>query len=397
MTRRTKLKLVPSLRARSLPNGRVVLTQKFIEGVNAFSRLWPGPVNVYMEGGENQSGNLDEVEIAPRDLPFEIRILPSEAISSEIVADNASVVLLSLDDCRQSGLSAVCRQNRVTCAYITEYSLNTRKQIVDAGTSNPLKRVRRKFWEKGEERKRRSAVENADGLQCNGTPTWESYRNLCPESLLYFDTRVPQELLATEEDIRTRVVESGPRGPLRLLYSGRLVASKGVKHLPEVAKNLANHRVDFHLFICGDGDLKPWLIDRIAAAQLHRHVTLKGVLDFRNELVPFVKRSVDLFVCCHAQGDPSCTYLETMSCGVPIVGYANEAFEGIVKNSGCGWAVPVNKPGLLADKIAEIGQRPEPLLAMSLASVGFATEHTLERTFSRRVHHLQRLEEKAPK
>jgi colanic acid/amylovoran biosynthesis glycosyltransferase len=124
---------------------------------------------------------------------------------------------------------------------------------------------------------------------------------------------------------------------------------------------------------------------------LSRHVTLAGVLDFSNELVPFIKSSTDLFICCHPQGDPSCTYLETMSCGVPIAGYANEAFEGLVKQSGCGWMVPVNNHGALTEKIIELTTRPEALLEMSLASAVFAGEHTFEQTFARRVTHLRTL------
>jgi glycosyltransferase involved in cell wall biosynthesis len=385
------LKLVPSLRARKLPDGHIVLTQKFIEGVIEFCKFWAGPVEVYLESSEHPSGNMDEVSVLPGDLPFRVRLLPLPEIARAIVADSAAVVLLSLDDFRQSGLAAVCRRHGVACAYISEYSLNTRKQIIDAGTMNPLKRARRKLWETSEERKRRRAVENATGLQCNGTPTYESYREICPRALLYFDTRVSADVLATEDEIRRRVCGSGDA--LRLLYSGRLVAAKGVGQLVEIAMNLRERNVDFHLFICGDGELRPVISDQIRAAQLSRYVTLKGVLDFKSELVPFVKSNIDLFVCCHAQGDPSCTYLETMSCGVPIAGYANEAFEGVVRHSGCGWPVPVNQPRALADRIAEIRRLPESLLRMSLASVAFASNHTFERTFSRRISHLRDLEE----
>jgi colanic acid/amylovoran biosynthesis glycosyltransferase len=334
---------------------------------------------------------MDEVAINPDDLAFGIHVLSQHEIARAIVADRSAVVLLSLDDWRQSGLSAVCRRSGVASAYISEYSLNTRNRIVDAGTRNPLKRVRRKMWEANEERKRRRAVEEATGLQCNGTPTYDSYRELCPDALLYFDTRVSSELLATAADIYLRFKNLFADGPLRLLYSGRLVAAKGAGQLIEVAKTLREENVDFHLSICGDGDLKPTIVNQICDAQLQQHVTLAGVLDFKSALLPFVKSAVDLFVCCHPQGDPSCTYLETMSCGVPIAGYANEALEGIVRHSGCGWVVPMNQPRALGRKIAEVRRDQESLLAMSLAALAFAREHTFERTFGRRVDHLKHL------
>jgi colanic acid/amylovoran biosynthesis glycosyltransferase len=387
----TILKLVPSLRTRRLPDGRILLTRKFIEGANELHKFWGGPLHIYLECSGHQYKNLDEVAVLPDDFPFNVHILFREELARAIVADSAAIVLLSLDDCGQSGLASICRSNGVPCAWITEYSLATRKQIVDAGTANPLKRLRRKLWETNQEQKRRLAVACADGVQCNGTPTYESYRKLSPHALLYFDTRVSADMLVTGGALRERLAQLRSGGTLRLLYSGRLVAAKGVGHLIDLAKALRDRKVDFHLHICGDGDLKPWLDSQVASAQLSRNVTLDGTLDFQRQLLPFVKSGIDLFVCCHPQGDPSCTYLETMSCGVPIAGYANEAFEGVVKHSGCGWTVPVNRPDLLAERIALLSRMPESIAAMSLGSLAFATKHTFDRTFARRVEHLRAL------
>jgi colanic acid/amylovoran biosynthesis glycosyltransferase len=36
-----------------------------------------------------------------------------------------------------------------------------------------------------------------------------------------------------------------------------------------------------------------------------------------------ISRCLDVFVCCHIQIDPPCTYLESYGAGLPIVGYAN--------------------------------------------------------------------------
>ncbi len=392
----TILKLVPSLRARQLPDGRLVLTRKFMEGVSEFHRFWNGPIEVYLEQTDQESGNLDDVAISPGDLPYRISVSSLREIAVKIVADRAAVVLLSLDDFRQSSWSQICRHHGIPCAYITEYSLTTRKLIVDTGTRNPLKRVRRKLWETQEERKRRRAVGSAAGVQCNGTPTYESYRNLSSNALLFFDSRVSADLLATPDEVQKRISESVTRGRLRLLYSGRLVAAKGAEQLVDVAKQLRQRKVDFHLSICGDGELKAKIADQIRHAELDRYVSLIGVLDFRTALLPFVKSSIDLFVCCHPQGDPSCTYLETMSCGVPIAGYANEAFDGIVRHSGCGWVVPVNRPAILADQISEIGKAPASLLSMSLGAISFAKEHTFDQTFSRRINHLRTLHKERP-
>lgn len=62
----TTLNLVPSLPARRLPDGRVVLTQKFLDGVNQFQRFWTDPIAVYMRESPGATGNLDEVFVSPK-------------------------------------------------------------------------------------------------------------------------------------------------------------------------------------------------------------------------------------------------------------------------------------------------------------------------------------------
>ena len=386
------LKILPSLRARLLPDGQVVLTRKFIDGVVELQKAWAGPVAVYVLPADNQPAQMDDVSVWPKALSFQIEVLTFPEIVTAITADRSAVVLLSLDDFRQSGLGAICRQHRIACAYISEYSLATRKQIIDATTRNPLKRVRRKFWETNEERKRRVAVAGATGLQCNGTPTFDCYQELCEETILFFDTRVTEDLLATEEDISRRFSGLNTTRPLRLLFSGRLVPMKGSSHLLEVAKELRRLQVDFHLSICGEGEAKQAMSRSIQSGQLGRYVSLNGVLEFKTELVPFVKSDIDLFICCHPQGDPSCTYLETMSCGVPIVGYANEAFAGVVRSSECGWLTPLNRPEELARMVRDIQRTPKLLREQSAKALAFAKTHTFDRTVSRRISHLKTLD-----
>ena len=166
---------------------------------------------------------------------------------------------------------------------------------------------------------------------------------------------------------------------------------KGVDHLLDIAQELNRIGVNFELFICGDGELKEMMQNQIAINKLGDRVKMIGILDFKKELVPFAKANIDLFVCCHRQGDPSCTYLETMSCGVPIIGYANEAFAGIVKYSKTGWLVEMDRPKLLAKKIAELSSNRYLIKAMSLNSLKFAQMHTFQETFERRISHIERI------
>ncbi len=202
-------------------------------------------------------------------------------------------------------------------------------------------------------------------------------------------------MLASEYEVRQKYAVSNADRTLRLLFSGRLVAMKGVMDLISVARELKKLKVDFHLSICGDGNLAGSLEQAIRAHDLSAQINLEGVLDFACELVPLVKRSIDLFVCCHPQGDPSCTYLETMACGVPIAGYANDAFAGVVQHSGAGWLSPLNRPDLLAAEIQRAAASPGAMGEMALRALRFAADHTFEREFARRTEQIRLLAERA--
>jgi glycosyltransferase involved in cell wall biosynthesis len=379
--------LLPAMRAAPTAGGGFVLTQKFVQGATEYARQWPGPVVVLVEPSPETDGNLDPVEVFPGDVAFGLEALPRDPAMLAARLRGGAVVLASLVQ-NHIRLGRLCETLGVPLVVYTEYSLRTRQQIVRVQTRSPLLRLRRNRWERGLERRMRDVIRGAAGLQCNGTPTFDAYRELNPRTLLYFDTRVRESMLVTEEHLADRADERRHSLPIRLAFSGRLNAIAGVEQLPAVASELRRLGVWFTMDICGGGELEPRLRYLINQRNVMDVVRLRGVLDFEKELVPFISGGVDLFVCCHRQGEPSCTYLETMSCGVPIVGYDNEAFAGVVRASGVGWLTPMDEPTLLANKIAELAHDRPLLIASARAARAFAAQHTFERTMESRISHL---------
>ncbi|MDD9946924.1 MAG: glycosyltransferase [Myxococcales bacterium] len=275
----------------------------------------------------------------------------------------------------------------VPVVYVCELSIRTRLDIARSEERRPVRLARRAAWELNQERKQRQAIRRGRGVQCNGTPTYDAYRSLTDNALLYFDTRSDDTIIASDAAVERRLAQQR-NGRLRLGFSGRLVSIKGVDDLVAVAVVLAERGVDFEFQIFGDGDRRQSMQAVIDEANLSDRVQLCGAVDFASELMPRIRDEVDLFVCCHLQGDPSCTYLETMACGVPIVGYANEAFAGLLERVNAGQAVKVGDVQALADLIERIAQRREQLYPWSRTAVAFAREHSFERTFERRIAHM---------
>lgn len=370
-----------------------VLTRKFIDGVREYAKHWPGSITVHIERSDEAGSNLDQMEVQPRDVPFELRWIAKDESDERRflpMMESSDLILAALVD-KHVCLAQQCRAHGVPLVYVSEYSVKTRQQIVRTETRNPILRWRRIHWTTRLEHEYRAAVALAQGVQCNGLPTYNIYQSLNGRALLYCDTRVRAEQLVSPAALEKRVTEMRRGKPLRLAFSGRLIAMKGADHLPLVADELKRLNVAFTMDICGGGALEFKLRADIARLGLQDRVRLRGVLDFERELLPFISREIDLFVCCHRQGDPSCTYLETYSCGVPIVGYDNEAFAGLAEMSnagGRGWVTPLDDPVTLARKIADLNERRDDIATASHNALVFALQHTFEHTMRKRVQHM---------
>jgi glycosyltransferase involved in cell wall biosynthesis len=162
-----------------------------------------------------------------------------------------------------------------------------------------------------------------------------------------------------------------------------------------VAAALQRRGIRFEMSLYGSGALEGALREQIAAEGLEGRVRLEGLLEFHRELMPRLRDTVDLFACCHPQGDPSCTYLETMAAGVPMVGYENESFAGLMRRGPIGWGVPIGQVEAMADVIARLDRDRGELAERAEAALAFAREHTFEATFARRVAHLREVAEAA--
>lgn len=381
-----ELIILPALRAQRGANGGLILTSKYMDGVKEYAETWPGPVTSLVRVSDVPTTNLDPIEIVPGDGGPGVEVRPRDLGQlSQRVRDAALVVgFLAADE-----LDATrrCHGMGVPFVHVSEYTLRTEMQIIDASGGNLLRRLRRKHWVFQADRRRRRIIPLSAGLQCSGTPTFDAYRELRPDSLLFFDNRVRAAdcLPAPELEEKLDTLRRGE--PLRLVFGGRFVPMKGVLHLPWVARALVDMRVPFHLLIVGGGPQEPELRAALTTAKVEEHVTLLGPLDFESEWIPLLKREADLFVCCHPQGDPSSIYPEVMSCGVPIAGYDNEAFAGIVRESGSGFLSPMGEARALAERIGALHRDRERLVDAARAGLAFAKAHCFERTFRRRVEH----------
>jgi len=305
---------------------------------------------------------------------------------------SVKIVLASGDNYRNLHISKICKQHNIKCVYNIEYILETRYQIIDLDDIPLIIKLRRKIFAFNTERRRIQAFKLADGIQANGFAAFEAYKNLT-NSLVYLDNRINKNLLVNKKELTTRLSALQKNKTLRLAFSGRLIRMKGADDLIKLARLLKERKIQFILTIFGDGELKNDLQRDINKYKIDDYVELKGSVDFYKELIPYVKNNVDLYVMLHKQSDPSCTYLETLSCGVPIVGYKNKAFAGLLKQADIGWGVELGDIKGIQDIIVYLYSNRELITKKSLNSLEFSSQHDFETTFQNRINHLIYLSE----
>lgn len=225
----------------------------------------------------------------------------------------------------------------------------------------------------------RRAIAQAAGVQCNGYAAWAAARPLNERSMVFFDHRITQEIVAESAPVHPAPAP----GVLRLGFSGRHTRIKGPDHAVRLARRLREAGTDVELTMFGEGDMTPALQREAGPG-----VRFAGMIGFEDGWVPEVRSSVDVMVLPSPQGDPAGTYLESAGLRVPVLGYANSALAPLVERHSIGWCVPVGDERALFEKARELATHREEIAAMGRTALDFVREHTFEREYELRARHL---------
>lgn len=365
-------------------SGKVRLDTKFVEGMRAHVRDWGGPVLCVLWRGAQDIpfGDLHD----PEDLPFDLLVLDQNAALPASAFRGVSVALLSAD---MPGIGAMAEQLAdagVPCVVVVEYTLSTRLRILWLDRQRtPLRRLKTCLWILRHERALRRAVRGATGVQFNGFPAFDAYAKLNTNTLLYLDNRLAPAMIATADDLQARARRLRAGQPLRLIHSGRFEAMKGVQDLPGLMRMLRAAGVNVTLDVYGAGSLEQVL--RRDLEPFGDSVRVHGPVDFETRLVPINRTQADIFVSCHRQQDPSCTYLEAMGCGLAVTGYDNGMWRGLQAASGAGRIARMGNVQALAQTIADWDNDREGLIETCQRGRDFASGRDFEKEFARRIDH----------
>ncbi len=386
---------VPAYNCERVQGGKITLTRKALSGLEQFASHWPGEITLFLKTvpASNTRKDLDFIEVAPQDLPCQVTLRQDDSQLEAKALGQFDLIYLTPN--YKAVHSSVCR-SQAPFVYLAENPLPTRLQMLKETQRNPIGYAFRSWREARYEKYLLKHFMAAKGIQCNGTPAYEAYRSLTPNPLLFFDGRIDRSHVVGGEELAKRLDRlKTPSHTLQLAFSGRLIEIKGVSFLPEVGAALRGLGVPFSMKIFGDGPLGKEVAASISSLGLSEQLKLMGTVDFEDALLPQLSTETDLFVCCHLQGDPSCTYLETLACGVPIVGFSNTALEGMAELSPALHGTPIGDAQALAQRIAHLYRDRDLIRSSSQAAREFALKHTMEATFKARAQHLVECAESA--
>ncbi len=367
------------------------IDRKFHDGMQRYCSTLDGKIVSIHPLQTAQASGMDIIELDRETLGYEILGIELAPDSKPIPAekDRLAAQIAASDIVYGYGLGAsgIARKAGIPYIPVLEYDLGTQITMSLDGVSNPIKRAlrvarctRSYFTEE------RAAVRHAQQVHCNGYPIFEAIQSRNTDRILYLDSRMSRDSVIPADRLEARLAERKGRA-LRLLFSGRYEGVKGALDAVRVGAACLAQGLDIEMHCYGKGSQKQQMLDVAQSPEARGRI-------FIHDAIPFpelVKRSqdFDVFVCCHIQNDPSCTYLETFGAGVPVVGYANRMWQRLSHASGVGYSSPIGDVDQVAKTIASLSANPQELDEMSKAARQFALDHCWEHEFAVRTDALK--------
>jgi len=147
----------------------------------------------------------------------------------------------------------------------------------------------------------------------------------------------------------------------RLVTIGRMVEQKGQLLLVEAAEALRDAGVTFELVVIGDGELRPVIARRIAAAGLEAHVRLLG-WQTGAQVREHLLAARGLVLPSFAEGLPV-VVMEALALHRPVIATAIAGIPELVRPDETGWLVPAGDAQALATAMRELLTAPSERLA----------------------------------
>ncbi len=371
--------------------GTLFVDRKFHVGMQNYLSAVSHPIVSVHPESDGSENTMDMVEVPLKNLGYEVMAINDGSNAAKAAQDASRMA----DQIRASrlvygggqGSEALCAGSGIPQIAVLEYDLATQIKVSTSQVTNPLRKASRALkvsvgYLKGIADLRRSA-----GIHCNGYPIFDATAAYNANCLLYLDSRMYSGMVISEAQLDARLNRT-QAAPLKLLFSGRYDPIKGALDAVRVGVACVEQGVDIELHCYGQGIQRDEMLRLASQPEARGRIHIHEAVTYP-QLVE-IAREFDLFVCCHVQADPSCTYLESFGSGLPIVGYANTMWRRLSEESQAGFCTPLHRANHVVEDVKRLVADASLLRSMSRRARAFALTHAFEPEFKLRTDDINR-------
>jgi colanic acid/amylovoran biosynthesis glycosyltransferase len=374
-----------------LDDGMFVVDRKSLQGMQRYAEDLDVPITAVHARLLPEERMMDPVRVPVATLPYRVEVVDTDAVwrlaPHELPRVRRWIAASTLIYHGSFNVGPLCAALDVPEALVAEFDVRSTVKSATLEARNPVVKLVRGVRALRDHLALLPSFRRAWSVHCNGYPVFDELASVNPQRrLLFLDSRMTEDLVIDETRLERRLA-ARPSQRLRLLYSGRYEAMKGAVDVVRLGLACIDRGMDIELHLYGQGRQAEAM--RQLASAAGSRIRVHDAVSYP-ELVA-LSRDFDVFVCCHVQNDPSCTYLESFGSGLPIVGYANRMWRGLRRASSVGMQGPLGRIEPLVDALQRYLDEPELLARDARAARRFALEHSFEKEFSKRTADLRRM------
>jgi glycosyltransferase involved in cell wall biosynthesis len=202
----------------------------------------------------------------------------------------------------------------------------------------------------------RTALKAARHIFTNRRDDWKNLKRLLPEDrLTYVKPGILTEAFVFDHDARRQLRRAWGVGSEPVIFSAAMfrpdVKTEGLSFLIRSCGRLAGSGVSFQLVIAGDGKERQKL-QQLADRHLPGRVRFVGKI--KREQMGRYYSAGDLFVFPGIRESLGMVYLESQSCGLPVVAFHNGGIPEVVVDGETGFLTPVYQSEPFDDAIQKL-------------------------------------------
>lgn len=216
---------------------------------------------------------------------------------------------------------------------------------------------------------------------CHGSDCYAAYKDTCPHAHLIHNVHTGSADLATEADVRRKILHAQAGNEIVLSYAGRLDAMKAPLEWVRAIAHARDQGVPIRAQWLGDGPMRGDMEKLISELRLTDEVQLAGFVSERARVLEAMRQS-DVFLFTHVTPESPRCLIESLVCSTPIVGYGSPYSEDLIHRNSGGLLVPTHDWQALGDALVRL-HRERAFLADLIGRAAqdgsnFTSEHVFQ-------------------